>query len=162
MQRFIAFLFMSWFLALPHGAESQHQLTVTSKADDGALSSVDYTTEDLLSMETVTVTTSNDFVDSETMFVGPLLRDLFSTEALTSESAIKLTALNDYSTVIPGAEVLDYDVIVAVLADGKPMSIRDKGPYWIIYPMTQNPELRDPKYNDRLIWQLSHIELVRE
>ena len=71
-----------------------------------------------------------------------------------------MMSVGDYKTTIPAHEVLDYDVIIAVLQDGKPMSVRDKGPFWVIYPMTDYEELQDPGFNDRLIWQLSDVELL--
>ena len=40
------------------------------------------------------------------------------------------------------------------LMNGEQMSIREKGPFWVIYPMSEHAELREPAYNDRLIWQL--------
>ena len=43
--------------------------------------------------------------------------------------------------------------------NGKRLSLRDKGPIWVIYPMTDNKELQDPAYNQRLVWQLVKIEV---
>jgi hypothetical protein len=42
--------------------------------------------------------------------------------------------------------------------DGVPLSKRDKGPIWMIYPMSDHEELRDPVYNSRLIWQVVKLE----
>ena len=50
-------------------------------------------------------------------------------------------------------------MILAMQADGTRLSIRDKGPIWLMYPVDDFPELQDPKYNLRLIWQLTVMEL---
>ena len=43
-------------------------------------------------------------------------------------------------------------------ADGKPLSRREKGPLWLMYPISDHAELRDPIYLRRLIWQVVRIE----
>jgi hypothetical protein len=43
-------------------------------------------------------------------------------------------------------------------ADGKKLSRRDKGPLWLMYPISDNAELADPRYIHRLIWQVIRIE----
>ena len=45
-------------------------------------------------------------------------------------------------------------------ADGKPLSRRDKGPLWLMYPISDNAALRDPIYLRRLIWQVIRIEAL--
>ncbi len=44
-------------------------------------------------------------------------------------------------------------------ADGERLSLRDKGPLWLMYPIDDHAELQDPLYNVRLIWQLTSMEL---
>jgi hypothetical protein len=39
------------------------------------------------------------------------------------------------------------------------MSVRENGPLWIIYPMSDHPELQAPIYNSRLVWQLTAIAI---
>ncbi|HSG35732.1 MAG TPA: oxidoreductase, partial [Sphingomonadaceae bacterium] len=68
-------------------------------------------------------------------------------------------AANDYKVEIPLEDFVRYDVIFATSMNGDRLSLRDKGPIWIIYPMSDHRELRDPAYNQRLIWQLVRIEL---
>ena len=58
---------------------------------------------------------------------------------------------------MPAVDAFGYDVILAVLRDGEPMSVRDKGPIWVIYPMDDHAELRDDSFNGRLVWQLKNI-----
>ncbi|MEI4474206.1 hypothetical protein [Frigidibacter sp. MR17.24] len=107
-----------------------------------------------------TVKTTNDYVDGIHTFTGPRLSEIFGEGKVKEGDEIRLTALNDYAVTLPADDALDYAVILATTQDGKRMSVRDKGPIWVIYPMSEHPDLRAPVYNDRLIWQLSKAELV--
>ncbi len=50
-------------------------------------------------------------------------------------------------------------MILALRTNGARLTIRDKGPIWLMYPLDDHAELRDPVYNSRLIWQLTTMEL---
>jgi hypothetical protein len=92
-------------------------------------------------------------------FTGPLLRDVLSA-AGNQGSLIRAGALNDYRVDIPVDDAQRYDVLVARLLDDKPMTVRDKGPLFIIYPFDQNASLRNAVYFSRCAWQLNAIELL--
>ncbi|SMC16000.1 hypothetical protein SAMN02745857_00070 [Andreprevotia lacus DSM 23236] len=91
-------------------------------------------------------------------FEGPLLRDVLDA-AGASGKALNLTALNDYVVAIPSDDATRYDVIVARRLNGKPMSVREKGPLFVMYPFDSNPELRQAEYYRRCAWQLNRIEV---
>ena len=40
-----------------------------------------------------------------------------------------------------------------------PMSVRDKGPLFIIYPFDESEDLRSERYYSRSAWQLKHLEV---
>lgn len=149
-------------LMAPVAALAQATLTVTTIDESGNAVTNEYTSEELLAMDAIDVETDNDYISETATFTGPRLRDLLGAENLAPEDQIEVTALNDYQTVIPAEEVMNYDVIVAVHMNGEPMSVREKGPYWVIYPMSEFPELQDPGFNDRLVWQLSRVELLKD
>ena len=132
-------------------------LSVTN-ASDGFV--IELTEDDLLAMEQFTVQTENEFVDGMAEFTGPLARDVIALLNATDIETLKLTAVNDYAVDVPMSDILDYDVIFAMSQNGTRFSIRDKGPIWVIYPMSDNVELRDRVYNDRLIWQLVKVDAL--
>jgi hypothetical protein len=39
------------------------------------------------------------------------------------------------------------------------MSVRERGPLWVVYPREHFPELQAPEYNDRWAWQLRSLEI---
>jgi len=50
--------------------------------------------------------------------------------------------------------------IVAYQLNGAPMSRRNKGPLWIVYPFDQNVDYQNETTYSRSIWQLAHIVVI--
>jgi len=86
-------------------------------------------------------------------FTGPLFRDLLAA-AGASGSKVITAGIDDYKTEIPFADTKTYDMIVARLINGKPMSVREKGPLFVLYPFDAKPELQTERYYNRCTWQL--------
>jgi hypothetical protein len=139
--------------AAVQAASGRGVLTLTNGQDVLELS-----IDDLEGMPQHTITTINEFTDRPVTYRGPLARAVLSYLDLDSVEVVRLTALNDYFIEIPTRDFLDYDVIMAIEADGVPLSRRDKGPIWLMYPISDHSELTDPRYNARLIWQLDRVE----
>lgn len=91
-------------------------------------------------------------------YTGPRLRDVLAAVKADGK-VLKAIALNDYQVEIPAEDAAKFDVIVARLADGKPMAIRDKGPLFIMYPFDTTEVLQSPLYYSRAAWQLKAIEI---
>lgn len=99
------------------------------------------------------------WTDGATEFDGPYLKAVL--EAAGAHGKIlRVKALNDYSADVPMADATDYETILAVKMNGKPMSVRDKGPLFMIYPFDKNHELYNEKYFSRSVWQIKEIEVV--
>jgi hypothetical protein len=103
-------------------------------------------------------TTQTPWYAKPRKFSGPLLRDVLAA-AGAHGTTLRAVALNDYWVEIPFEDSARHDVIVARLLDDKPMSVRDKGPLFVIYPFDARPELRTPVYYSRSAWQLRTIEV---
>ena len=89
-------------------------------------------------------------------FSGVSLVDLLA--AVGAKGAtLRATALNDYAVDIPVADAIVGGPIIAYALDGKPMSVRDKGPLWIIYPFDAKAEYRAEAIYSRSIWQLRSL-----
>lgn len=141
-------------LGLPATGFAQTVLSVTTPED-----TVAFSFEDLLDMPQTTVVTKNDYVDHTTTFQGPRLSTLLEHFKIDRTETLQMVALNDFTAEVPASDAYDYEVILAVLRDGDRMSVRDKGPIWVIYPMDDHPELQDEAYNGRLVWQLKEISV---
>ncbi|HVZ01523.1 MAG TPA: molybdopterin-dependent oxidoreductase [Dongiaceae bacterium] len=115
------------------------------------------TVADLEKLPVTRITTKTPFLPGETVFEGVLLRDLLKAAGLRA-ATLKMTALNDYTVEVPESDAEQYDVIVAYKLDGKYMRVRDKGPFWLVYPMDQHAELRNEATATKMIWQIKTIE----
>ena len=114
------------------------------------------TVADMEKMSQAQIVTATPFLPGKTTFDGVLLRDLLKAAGVTSQTLV-MTALNDYSVEIPLSDAVNYDVIVAYKVDGKYMRVRDKGPFWLIYPLDQYPELQTEATATKMIWQMKTI-----
>jgi hypothetical protein len=105
-----------------------------------------------------TMTTQTPWEKSPTTFTGPLLRDVLAA-AKASGTSIKAVALNDYRTQIPFSDAAKFDMLLASQMNGKPISVRTKGPLFIVYPYDSNSELRSNTYYERSAWQLRALTI---
>jgi hypothetical protein len=105
--------------------------------------------------------TTTIWTEGENSFTGVPLATLLS--AMNVEAGtLKATAINDYSVTFPVADALQDSAMVAYAMNGEPMSVRDKGPLWIIYPFDSATQYQTEVYYSRSIWQLDRIEFIEE
>ncbi len=140
-------------------AAAAEDLLVVSNASDPGQAEVGFSEAELLALPQVTIRTRTEFTDGVVEFVGPLARDVIAFVEPGAAANVHLVAANDYAIDIPIGDFTKYDVILALSTNGKRLTIRDKGPIWLMYPLDDHTELQDPMFNNRLIWQLTVIEL---
>lgn len=115
----------------------------------------------LAQFESHTITTSTIWTEGTHVFRGPSLLDIVR-KAGATDGMVRLTALNDYSVTIPIAELTETAPIVADSIDGKPFSVRDKGPFWVIYPYDSAAEYQTEVTYARSMWQLSTVAILQD
>lgn len=142
-------------LATPAVAQSP-ALTLVRGTDN--MQTLEFSLDALAELPQVTIVTENEFSDGPVSYRGPLMRDVLAHLGLDDADTIRLTAVNDYYVDIPTSDFRRFNVILAIEADGVRLSRREKGPLWVMYPISDHAELRDPVYNARLIWQVVRIE----
>lgn len=91
-------------------------------------------------------------------FQGVLLRDVLAAAGAKGQ-VITMTAINDYQISMPVDEIGADAPMLAYLEDGKPISLRDKGPVWVVYPYDSNPGYRSEMAYSRSVWQMDHINV---
>ena len=99
------------------------------------------------------------WTDGKTTFDG-LLFDAVLDAVGAHGKTLRVTALNDYSAEIPASDATDFATMLAIRMNGEPMSVRDKGPIFMVYPFDTNPELYNEKYFSRSVWQIKSIEVI--
>jgi hypothetical protein len=102
--------------------------------------------------------TSTPWYKEPVKFEGVLLAKLMETVGATGDRIVSV-ALNDYSAEMPMEDAQKFGVILALKRDGEYMTVRDKGPLFIVYPFDSNPDLKVQKYYSRSVWQVARIEV---
>ncbi|WP_428033680.1 molybdopterin-dependent oxidoreductase [Amphritea sp.] len=123
---------------------------------DGQTARLDLAQLQQLKSDTFTLQTR--WSDSVKSYHGPLLSAVLNYVGAAGKQ-IRLTALNDYSVEIELDYVDQFEPILAWSEDGQQLSIRNKGPLWLILPHHKFPELLGEIHTGRMIWQLSQIEI---
>lgn len=114
----------------------------------------------LAAMPSETYSTTTIWTDGVQELTGVPL--FYFLESLGAEgSKITATAINDYAIDIPINEIKSSRALMAYYNFGEPMSVRDKGPLWIVFPFDEGPEYQSEKNYSRSIWQLSKIEVTQ-
>jgi len=103
-----------------------------------------------------TLVTRTPWTDGPMEFEGvPFARLLDDLDA-DGETAMA-RALNDYVVPIPVADIRAKRALLALRMNGNPLSVRDKGPIWVVFPWDQDPALDDQTTRHQSIWQLRKL-----
>lgn len=102
------------------------------------------------------VKTENPWDHGTVVYEGVLLRDLMKF-AKADGTMATVTALNDYRADISLADMDKYDVILADTRDGVALPVRDKGPFFVVFPFTDVPELASEARYAQSVWQVNRI-----
>ena len=112
--------------------------------------------EMLEALDRSTLVTTTIWTEGRVTFEGVSAERLFDTVGATG-SEVVAQALNDYSSIIPIDEFSEYSVLLALTMDGEPMTRRDKGPIWIVYPWDEFPDLINSDKVAHSVWQLRSL-----
>lgn len=104
--------------------------------------------------------TSTVWTEGVNQFEGVELHDLMLFLGVQT-GTILARAINDYQVEIPVSDAIPNGPIVAYRMNGEEMSIRDKGPLWIIYPFDTRSEYATTEYFGRSIWQLKALTVTQ-
>lgn len=111
----------------------------------------------LEALEWVEIETYTSFTEGPQVFAGPTLSSLL-TAVGASGQVIHASAVNDYTVTIPVSDAEAHDVILAMNMNGSPMRVRDKGPIWVVYPLSEEDAERR-LFDDQMIWQLTRMRI---
>lgn len=106
------------------------------------------------------IETTTIWTDGVQRFRGVSLATLIDALGISS-GTLRAVAVNDYMIEIPVTDAVEGGPIIAYELNGEPMSLRNKGPLWIVYPYDKSDEYLSEVIYARSIWQLDRIEAVR-
>lgn len=158
----IKFLFAIVLLltAIPSRADQVPPLlTISGKItapNEGNLLTLDAAA--LAALPQMTVETETPWTDGLARFEGVSLSAVLKLAGAQGK-VLRAIALNDYAVEIPLSDAADPHVIIARSMNGTELRVRDFGPLWIIYPMSENAAYRNEATHSKMIWQLNRLEV---
>lgn len=105
-----------------------------------------------------TTTTATPWLEGTHSFSGPIGAAILDAVGATGQT-IQVVALNDYSADVPALDIQELDVVFATAMDGQTLSVRDKGPLFLIYPFDERPDLFNEVYFGRSVWQINRLNV---
>ncbi|OPX57150.1 hypothetical protein BTE48_01370 [Oceanospirillum multiglobuliferum] len=150
----VSLLLLTFLIATPLQAD-QNILTVTGEVTG---SNHHFSLADLKAMPNYQVKTETIWTDQEHTYTAISVAQLLEKLGAKGQN-LRFIALNDYAIEVPVDILLEHNAFIAFEQDGKPMRIRDKGPLWVLYPFSDQPQINTPFYQAHCAWQLKTIEV---
>lgn len=105
------------------------------------------------------IQTISPYFEGKVEFSGPTLEQVIQRFDPSEETAITMVGLNDYQVSGGLEDLLAMDAVIATRRNGDTMSVRQRGPFWVILPLSDRPDLDQEDYHRFMVWQLNRIEL---
>jgi hypothetical protein len=135
-------------------AFAQGDIILTVKDSSGA--SINYDLAALEALVSTTLDTHTSWTDGPQRFTGVRASVLLAALG-TRGATVRSLTLNNYETSMSVKEITDYPVIIAYKRNGEYMSIRNKGPLWVIFPLKDFPELDGLETDQKMAWNLRQL-----
>ena len=91
-------------------------------------------------------------------FKGPSLADVLALAGATGGD-VTLSAADDYKVDITADEMKKFNPILAIEKDGVRMAPDDFGPFFVMWPFKEKPEIDIEAYQAKAIWSVVKIEV---
>ena len=135
-------------------------LTVSGDFDRVPGRAMEFDLAMLQALDATSFSTASIWTDGVHQYTGVSLQLLAAYLGVAEGAILKCAAINDYVVDVPVSDAVAGGPIIAYAMDGAAMSIREKGPLWILYPFDSNPAYRSEIIYTRSIWQLDRIEVT--
>jgi hypothetical protein len=149
-------LLMVVVLVFPSHALSLEALVVSGKTSAGLSKTISFSLEEFESLAPLTEVTTSTPWHPVSSFSGISGVDFVERIGLDGTTLLA-TAFDDYSVTIPRADLTDLGLLFVTRLNGKKLTLREKGPIFVIYPFDDHPMLKSDLYYGRSIWQLKKI-----
>ncbi|MEN8838615.1 MAG: oxidoreductase [Celeribacter marinus] len=116
---------------------------------------------DLASLDAMTqgaFETTTIWTEGVQLFSGVYVNTIMEELGLT-EGELFVSAINDYVVSMPVSEMRPDEALLATRRNGEEMSIRDKGPIWVVYPYDSDDDLRSEVVYSRSVWQVKQLRV---
>lgn len=142
-------------------------VSVSSQAAEKTLLNVNVTSEgmnlsfteaQLLALPQHDIYTSLPWTETKHTYSGPYLDDVLRM-AQADGPWVCFEALDKYKVTLDYGLIKDFKPIIALKRDGKSLTVRTKGPLWLILPVDDHATLNAALYNDFMVWHLIKISV---
>jgi hypothetical protein len=140
--------------------------SVVARADDAVLvftgkvpgSEVTLTREKIAKLPQRTLTEQPTSFPEPVAFKGPSITDVLALAGATGGD-ITLTAADDYKVDITAEEMKSFNPILAIEKNGVRMAPDDFGPFFVMWPFKEKPEIDNEAFQAKAIWSVVKIEV---
>ncbi|MFM5717978.1 hypothetical protein [Aeromonas caviae] len=91
---------------------------------------------------------------------GPTLNSVLAAQQVDSASAIDVAALNGYQQRVDLSLFAKVPLTLVRYQDDKPLTRRNKGPLWLLVPLSAHPDMDVSAIHNNMVWQVIRIEVV--
>jgi hypothetical protein len=144
--------------AAPAKAEDAVKLGVTTSAT----TAVELTIDELRAIGDTSFATATPWTKGTQKFEGVTGAQIVAAMEAKGQKldgkGVLAVANNDYSIVIPFEVFNQPTTLVAFAQNGAGMSVRDKGPFWIVFPYDQDDKFLASSYQSYSIWGLERLD----
>lgn len=118
-----------------------------------------FSQQDILALSDQEVVTETPWTDGTLTFRGAPLAAVLA-EVGIEQGWVNARGLNNYSINLPVNQVLAAHAFLAVHMNGELMRIKDKGPFWIVFPWSEHPDLLTRDVRAWSVWQLQALSVL--
>lgn len=138
----------------------QEPVLLTVAQEGGTSPLLSLSLQDLQGFDIESFTTATIWTTGPQEFTGVPLVDILARlqqEQGLKTTSIKARAVNDYMVEVPVSDAVEGGAMIAFQRNGKLMSLRNKGPLWVVYPYDSNAAYRSEATYSRSVWQLDRL-----
>ncbi|WP_339859089.1 hypothetical protein [Thalassospira alkalitolerans] len=141
------------FISVSGNAHAASMLTLADTGGEPVTVSFD----DLANLPATEFYTSTPWTDGVHKFRGVDFNVLFDTYGITADT-VRISALNDYSVMVPANVLREDRAILVYQQNDAEMSVREKGPFWVVFPYDSDVRFQTDMYWSYSVWQVKSID----
>lgn len=119
-----------------------------------------YTLQQLQALPQYEMKVKTPWTTDSHIYKGPYLEDVFALAGIEG-NRLTMFALDHYRVSFDFQRIKKYKPILALQVDGELLTIRSKGPIWVMLPLDDFKALGEAIYQDYLVWQLVKIDVEK-
>lgn len=148
---FSLFIFMS--TAFSQTPEEKILLTIYNKKDNVVLTLKE---SDLNKYTEASFSSDTPWFNKKSKFKGVLFKEVLIKAGISENSQLQIIAWNNFSAQVPAKDAFEFNTILTTHIDNERINLRNKGPFFLMYPM-DNPKFNTGIYYNRSVWQIKEI-----